>query len=156
MKPNRERLETQSNAVHGFSVWLTSTLPRQTDESRDFSDQLLHALNIYEWELDRLIDGDLATQDWYQLVVLTSELVVLLQDELMEVNPNLKAFRPVVEPTTIPEIITRMLSDARTQFAQSQVEMTMYLEQPELPEVLNNFMKSVLEAQGHVKHHSHF
>jgi hypothetical protein len=148
MKPNKERLETQSNAVHGFILWLTSTLPRQTDESRDFSDQLLHALKIYEWELDRLIDGDLATQDWYQLVTLTSELVVLLQDELLEVNPDLRAYRPADEPTTIPEMISRLLSDALAQFAQSRVEMATYLEQPGLPRVLNNFMRSVQAAHG--------
>src|ERR1039457_2994265 len=111
MKSNTE-LGSQANAVHGFRTWLTSTLPGQTEESREFSDQLLHALQIYGWELERLIDGDPATQDWFALVATTAILAYMLQDDFIEANPSLRAYLPSDEPKTVAEMIARLLADA--------------------------------------------
>ena len=109
-------IETQANAAHGFSLWLTSTLPRQNEESREFSDHLLHVLEIYEWELQRQSDGDPGTQGWFSLISTTSILALMLQDELLEVNPALKSYRPTDEPQTIHEMMARLLSDAIESF----------------------------------------
>jgi len=142
--PNKEQLEVQANAAHGFSVWLTSTLPQQADEQREFSDHLLHVLDVYGRELERLIDGDLATQDWYQLITTTTILARMLQDELLEVNPELAEYRPSDEPTTIEEMMSRLLFDAVVLFEASQREMGTLLEKPAIPDALNEFIQRVI------------
>ncbi len=111
-------IQTQANAAHGFGLWLTSTLRRQTDDSREFSEQLLHVLDIYGREANRRIDGDPATPEWCNLVPVTSTLTTLLQDELYAVNPALKAYRPEDEPQSVDQMVARLLSDALTLFAQ--------------------------------------
>lgn len=131
--PHLHNLKTQANAVHGFRMWLTSTLPRQTEESREFSDHLLHVLDVHGRELDRQIDNEAATQNWFSLISTTSILALMLHDELLEVNPALKSYRPTDEPQTIHEMIVRLLSDAMTLFEQSQSDMATYLEKPVVP-----------------------
>lgn len=146
---NKQQFEMQANAVLGFSVWLTSTLPRQTDGSREFSAHLLHVLRVYEWESNRQIDGDLATQGWFSLVAITQILAQLLLDEHLEAaNASLKDYLPTDEPQTIGEMVARLLFDALVLFEQSQNEMATYLEKPVVPAVLQGFMQRVLSVQA--------
>lgn len=147
MKTAAHDRETELHVVHGFSMWLTSTLPGQTEESREFSDQLLHALQIYGWELERLIDSELATQDWFTLVATTAILARMLQDEFIEANPGLAAYPPSEEPKTVAEMTACLLSDALAQFEASQKEMAECFEKPMVPTVLNEFMQSVFASQ---------
>jgi hypothetical protein len=93
--------------------------------------------------LDRILNGEPATQDWFNLVALDKQLAELLQEELMELNPELKAYRPSDEPTTVPEIISRLLVDAVEQFEVSQNEMSTYLERPLFPKVFNNLLELI-------------
>jgi hypothetical protein len=143
---NTRRLETQGNAAHGFCVWLASNPGQRTVESRKFNDQLLHVLYIYECELDRTINGEPATQEWYTLVTMTAQLVELLRDDSLELYPELKAYRPSDEPTTVPEMVAHLLSDAGARFEASQNEMSAYLEQPVFPCVLDNLLQLI---EGH-------
>lgn len=113
-------LETASNAVRGFSNWLRSSPPTDTEEGREFNDQLLYALEIYAGELQRQIDGTAPAPDWLNVIAVTSALVTLLQDELYEVNPGPRVYRPEVEPQSIDQMVARLLSDALQVFAQCE------------------------------------
>ena len=115
-------IQTQANAAHGFSLWLTSTLTQQTDESREFSTQLLPVLDVYLAELNRKIDGDPDTPGWRNLITVVSMLATLIRDELFEINPGLEDYRPEDEPQTVPEMISRLLSDALELFTSAQAK----------------------------------
>jgi hypothetical protein len=140
-------LETQHLAVVGFRSWLTSSMPEQPGDSGEFNDQLLHALQVYEWELERQIDGNVANQDWFQLLALTSLTLALLKDALLESNPELVNYNPTDEPQTVEQMTMRLLCDAVVTFEAAQHEMSTYLMEPEFPGVLNGFMQTVLNAQ---------
>jgi hypothetical protein len=148
MKTSTNELEMQLNAVLGFVLWSKSILSQQTVESSEFTEQLIHTLQIYGWELNRQIDGVPGTQDWFCLVATTSILAIMLQDELLELNPALEAYRPSDEPQTIQEMISRLLSDAVTLFEASQKEMAEYLEKPVIPCVPQEFMQRVQAGQA--------
>lgn len=145
MTNNTIELETQLNAVLGFVLWMKSG---QTVVSDEFADELVHILQIFGWELNRQIDKHPATADWFSLIAVTTPLVVLLQDELLELNPALKGYKQSDEPTTIHQMIARLLFDALTLFEASQNEMAAYLQQPAVPGVLTEFIQRVLAAQS--------
>jgi hypothetical protein len=145
MPSNSEQLETQANAVHGFRTWLASDPAQQTTDeiTREFNDQLLHVLQIYENELDRILNCEPATQDWFNLVALDKQLAELLQEELLELYPELAAYRPSQEPKTVHEMIARLLTESVEQFEVSQHEMSTYLERPLFPKVFNNLLELI-------------
>jgi hypothetical protein len=137
----------QANAVHGFCAWFASLPPHSDGIHREFNDQLLHVLTIYESELDRQIAGDPASQDWFQLVALDAQLAELLKEELLELYPELTAYDTNDEPQTIHQMIARLLSDAVTRFEASQTEMAAYLEKPVLPGVLDDLLRRIQGTQ---------
>lgn len=141
-------LETQHLAVVGFRSWLESSQPEQPEDEDDheFNDQLRQALQVFEWEIERKIEGTPATQDWYNLVALTSMTTALLKDGLNEAHPELINYNPSGEPVTIGQMTMRLLCDALVTFETAQAEMSGYLVKPEFPGVLNGFMQSVLNA----------
>jgi len=110
-------LEVQLNAVLGFVLWLKSSPSEQTVESSEFRDQLIHTLRIYGWELNRRIDGEAATEEWINIVAVTSMLAKMLIDEFVETSPELAEYQSTHEPMTIDEMILRLLSDALDLFA---------------------------------------
>jgi hypothetical protein len=139
-------LETQHLAVVGFRSWLESSQP-QSEDDHEFKDQLLQVLQVYEYELERKIEGNVANGDWYNLVALTSMTVALLKDGLLESNPELSEYNPGDDPSTVDEMTAKLLSDALVTFEAAQNEMSTYLVEPEFPGVLNNLMQTVLDAQ---------
>ena len=142
-------LETQHLAVVGFRSWLESSRPAQPEDedNREFKEQLLQVLHIYEYELERKIEGTLANGDWFGLIALTSMTAALLKDALLESHPELINYIPTDEPSTVNEMTMRLLSEALVTFEAAQHEMSTYLMEPEFPGVLNGFMQSVLNAQ---------
>jgi hypothetical protein len=135
-------LLTQCHAVHGFRMWLAS-LPSNSDAiRREFADELFHVLSIYESELDRVINGEPATSEWYCLIIITSQLLKLLQDSLLnESNPELRAYRTTDELTIVREMTADFLSEAGEQFARSEHEMSSYLERPIFPIVFDKLIR---------------
>ena len=109
------RLTVQANAVRGFSAWLDSS-PGRTQEEREHNEQLLYVFQTYREELERQINGEKATQDWLNILAISSTLAALLKDEVLETNPELSEYRPSDEPMTIDEMILRLLSDAIDHF----------------------------------------
>ena len=148
MKEGRDEIQTRLSAVHAFSTLLVSTPFAQTDERRMFNEQLLQSLEIYGWEMERQLAGHLANHEWFGLIALASILTLLLQDELLELNPELRTYRTGSEPTTAAETTARLISDALTQFERSQIEMAAYLQKPVVPGVLTVFIDSIFAAQA--------
>jgi hypothetical protein len=142
-------LETQHLAVVGFRSWLQSSQPARPEDEDDheFKDQLLQVLQVYEYELERKIEGNVANGDWFQLLALTSMTADLLKDALLEVHPELSEYTSGDDPATVEQMTMRLLCDAVARFAESQAEMSTYLAAPEFPGVLNNLMQTVLSAQ---------
>jgi hypothetical protein len=143
----KKQIETQHLAVVGYRAWLESSQPAQPEDDHEFNQQLLHVLQIYGWELERQLEGTLANQDWYSLIALTSMTVALLKDGLNEAHPELAAYSPADEPQTVEQMTSKLLSDALVMFEAAQVEMSAYLVEPEFPDVVNNLMQTVLNAQ---------
>ena len=113
MISKQRRLEIQTQAVRGFSTWLRGSPPTDTEEGREFNDQLVYVLDVYGEELQRQIDGTAATPDWLNIVAVTSILAHLLKDELLETSPILAEYNPIIqEPQTSDEMIARLLTDA--------------------------------------------
>src|ERR1017187_809441 len=135
-------LETRHLAVVGFRTWLTSQ--PQSEDDHEFNDQLLHVMQIYEWELERKIEGTLANSDWYNLIALTSMTAALLKHGLNEAHPELINYSLTDEPATIHEMTSKLLSDALVTFKTAQAEMSAYLVKPEFHSVVNGFMQTVL------------
>jgi len=135
-------LLTQCHAVHGFRMWLAS-LPSNSDAiHREFADELLHVLSIYESELDRLINEERATDEWYCLIIMTTQLLKLLQDSLLnELKSELRDYRTTDEPATVAEMTAKLLSAASEQFARSEREMSSYLERPIFPNVFDRLIQ---------------
>lgn len=143
MKIATHNRKTQLHAVRGFRTWLAS-LPPQSDEIRqEFNDQLLHVLQIFEYELDRILNCEPATQEWFHLVALDAQLAELLQDELLELYPELGAYNTDDEPQTVAEMTARLLANSVKQFEVSQNEMSTYLERPIFPKVFNNLLELI-------------
>jgi len=138
-------LQRQSNAAHGFRLWLTSLLARQTEASREFSHDLLCTLEIYESECNRRIDGVPATQDLFAAVVSARTLARMLLNELLDWNPDLNAS---CEPQTIPEMAFRLLRDAVELFEASEQEMSTYLEQPVFPARVTELISAAQTVQS--------
>ena len=141
----KKQIEAQHLAVVGFRAWLESQ--SQSEDDHEFNEQLLHVLQIYEWELERRIEGTLANNDWFSLIALTSMTADLLKDALLEAHPELINYTPTDEPQTVEQMTARLLSDALVTFEAAQVEMSAYLVEPEFPGVLNGIMQTVLNAQ---------
>ena len=141
------QLETQMNAVHGFSVWLTSAMPSLVESEYDaeFRDHVLHVLDVFERELRRQIDGDPATQDFFALIANTQILARMLLDEILEVHPAILANQPSDETPTVAEMTAKQLGDAVTLFDASMAEMAKYLQTPALPTAITEFVESVQE-----------
>ena len=116
MISKQRRLEIQTQAVRGFSTWLRSSPPTDTEEAREFNDELIHVFEIYAGELQRQIDGSPATPVWLNVIAVTSMLALMLKDEFLEINPELIHYRPQDEPMTIDEMILCLLSDAIDRF----------------------------------------
>jgi hypothetical protein len=116
MISKQRRLEIQTQAVRGFSTWLRTSPPNDTEEGREFNDQLLYVFDIYRGELQRQMDGISPTQDWLNIVAVASMLASLLKDEFLEINPELAEYQPTDEPMTIDEMILRLLSDSIDHF----------------------------------------
>jgi hypothetical protein len=145
-----EHLQLQLNAVDGFSDWFAVELLEEAYvETKEYGNQVLRVLDFYAWELERQIDGNPATQSWFDLIALSSMTVVVLKDELLTAHPEVATYRPADEPTTVHEMIAKLLSDALTLFKRSQEEMSGYLQMPEFPGLLNGFMSTVLQTAGH-------
>jgi hypothetical protein len=96
----RRRLEIQSAAIRGFSTLLV-TSPRQSEEDREFDEQLLYVLQTYRTELERQIASSPVTDDWRNIVAVASMLALMLKEELIDLNPELATYRPTDEPMTI-------------------------------------------------------
>lgn len=138
-----DTLLTRANAVHGFRIWLASNLPSSDIIRQEFDDQLSHVLKVYECELDRQINGEPATPDWFQLVAIDAQLVELLQDELLYLYPQLATYQPSDDPRTIPQMTAKLLADARKCFEQSIAECSEHLERPLFPAVLDNLLRLI-------------
>ena len=111
-------LEVKLNAVLGFVVWLKSSPPEATVESSEFREHLIHTLRIYGWELNRRIDGEAATEEWINIVAVTSMLAKILIDEFLEINPELAEYRSTDVPTTLNEMTLHLLAAAVEHFEQ--------------------------------------
>ena len=111
----RQRLQVQAHAVRGFSAWLDTSLGR-TQEEREHNEQLLYVFQTYREELERQINGEKATQDWFNILAISSTLASLLKDEFLQINPELADYQLTDEPMTIDEMILRLLSDAIDHF----------------------------------------
>jgi hypothetical protein len=111
-------LEVQLNAVLGFVLWLKSSPQQQTVESSEFREQLIHTLRIYGWELNRRIDGEAATEDWLNIVAVTSMLARMLLEEFVETHPEVARYRSTDEPTTLDEMTLHLLAAAVEHFEQ--------------------------------------
>ena len=109
-------LEAQLNAVLGFVLWLKFSPSEQTVESGEFREQLIHTLRMYGWELNRRIDGEAATEEWINIVAVTSMLAEMLLDEFVETHPELAGYRSTDEPTTLDEMTVHLLSAAVDHF----------------------------------------
>jgi hypothetical protein len=96
---------------------LRTSPPTDTEEGREFNDQLLYVFDVYRGELLRQVDGNSCTQDWLNVIAVTAMLASLLKDEFLEINPELTEYQPADEPMTIDEMILRLLSDAIDHFA---------------------------------------
>jgi len=108
--------EVQLNAVLGFVLFLKSSPSDQSVESSEFTDQLLHVLRIYGWELNRRMDGEAATEDWINIVAVTLMLARMLIDDLVETHPELKAYQSADEPSTLDEMALHLLLAAADHF----------------------------------------
>ena len=109
--------EMQLHAVRGLAASLPSIRPDESEESREFTSQLRHVLEIYEWELEQDVCRTAPpTEAWSNIVCATSMLALLLKDEFLEINPELADYLPTDEPITIDEMILRLLSDAIEHF----------------------------------------